>query len=232
VAAGTVIAAPFAPYLLAAGIGILAVKFLYEIYQELYVYASLPMKNNFHGPSLCSPIMAQYLGTYIVDLTCVLHRLFLQTRLTEPPIALSKELISKVVESHKSTDSFRIHYLVGDMNFMHRFDVNLERLILEYTSLQADEVPRPYPVSVVGDGDGQLPAKRLGRMTPNLDNRSITLPLADDHSPLTSAQATPIPETRRPADLSRLQSKPQKRGSHGGVQPSTKKKDDHDCIVM
>jgi len=96
---------------------------------------------------------------------------------------------------------------------------------LEYTSAQADEVPRPYPVSVVGDGDGQLPAKHLGRMTPNLDNRSVTLLLADDRSPLASAQSTPIPETRRPADMSR--------GSHGGVQPSPKKKkDDRDCIVM
>jgi hypothetical protein len=51
----------------------------------------------------------------------------------EPPRTLSKELISRVVASYKETDSWRVHQLVFDMNFMHGFEEKIRDLIFEYT---------------------------------------------------------------------------------------------------
>jgi hypothetical protein len=74
------------------------------------------------------------LGAYIVDLTCVLHCLFIETLHTKSPIALSEDLISHVVENYEKIDSYRVHNLVRDMNFIHRFEDQIAELIRKYTS--------------------------------------------------------------------------------------------------
>jgi len=113
-AVGTVI-----PHVLVAAIiaeiGVLAFQFLYGRYQMI-------------------PLAARYLGVYIVDLTCILHRLFLETLGMKPPRVLSEELISDVVENYKKKDSWRIHKLVFEKNFMLGYGEKIKDLILEYTT--------------------------------------------------------------------------------------------------
>lgn len=62
-----------------------------------------------------SPSTAQYLGAYIVDLTLILHRLFLETLPMEPPRRLSKELIDSAVNTYQ-VDSNAIHRRVRSLN--------------------------------------------------------------------------------------------------------------------
>lgn len=63
-----------------------------------------------------SPSTAQYLGAYIVDLTLILHRLFLEALPTEPPRRLSKELIDSAVNTYQGVDSDAIHRRVRSLN--------------------------------------------------------------------------------------------------------------------
>lgn len=68
----------------------------------------------------------------------------MKTLLTQPPIALSEDLISDVVEGYKRTDAYRVHRLVREMNFLPHFEYQIAELIREYTN-----TPRlPYPTTV------------------------------------------------------------------------------------
>jgi hypothetical protein len=86
----------FAQFLGAAGISIVAFKYLYGKYQRI-------------------PLTARYLGAFIVDLTLVLHHLFMHTLHMEPPRPLSEELLSGAVASHKDLDSEMVHKRVHAM---------------------------------------------------------------------------------------------------------------------
>ncbi|KAF8152395.1 hypothetical protein B0H34DRAFT_810338 [Crassisporium funariophilum] len=101
----------------AAGISVVAIKFFYGKYQTL-------------------PLTARYLGAYIVDLTCVLHRLFVETILTDPPRLLSKELISSVVKSYNDENLWLVHNRISAMNFMHNYEKKIRDLIDETISRQ------------------------------------------------------------------------------------------------
>jgi hypothetical protein len=70
-----------------------------------------------------SPSTAQYLGAYIVDLTLILHQLFLGTLPLEPPRRLSKELIDSALNTYQ-VDSAAIHRRVRSLN-----PVNFEQQI-------------------------------------------------------------------------------------------------------
>ncbi|KAF8804133.1 hypothetical protein BYT27DRAFT_7259579 [Phlegmacium glaucopus] len=86
----TAVSTTLAPVLGAVGIGVVAFKFLYGKYQKI-------------------PLTAGYLGAYIVDLTLVLHNIFIDTLSMEPPRPLSQGLISGVVESHKYLGAKTVH---------------------------------------------------------------------------------------------------------------------------
>lgn len=92
-----VVGATFAQVLGGIGIGLLTIKYLFRIYQTV-------------------PSTAQYLGAYIVDLTLILHRLFLEALPTEPPRRLSKELIDSAVNTYQEVDSDAIHRRVRTLN--------------------------------------------------------------------------------------------------------------------
>ncbi|KAF8804132.1 hypothetical protein BYT27DRAFT_7108160, partial [Phlegmacium glaucopus] len=86
----TAVSTTLAPVLGAVGISAIAFKFLYGKYQKI-------------------PLTAGYLGAYIVDLTLVLHNIFIDTLGMEPPRPLSQDLITGVVESHKYLGAKTVH---------------------------------------------------------------------------------------------------------------------------
>ena len=90
VSLASAVGATLAQVLGGIGIGILAIKHLYRVYQAV-------------------PLTAQYLGAYIVDLTLILHRLFLNTLPMEPPRRLTKELIDSEVHNYLTMDCKEIH---------------------------------------------------------------------------------------------------------------------------
>ena len=110
------VAAPFAPWLTGAGITAVAVKFLSQKYQAMYVKIITRYKNLL---LICrcqlSPLTALCLGAYIVDLTSILHNLFRATLFREPPRALDKKLVTDTLESYKHSDAGNVHQLVRDV---------------------------------------------------------------------------------------------------------------------
>lgn len=88
-----VISVPFAQVLSGAGIAAAAVKFLFEKYQAV-------------------PLTALFLGAYIVDLTLILHNVFIATLVKEPPRPLNRELIEDALKSYKDSDSGNVHGLI------------------------------------------------------------------------------------------------------------------------
>jgi len=98
------------------------------------------------------PLTARYIGLYIVDLTCILHRLFLETLRMKPPRTVSEELISKVLKEYKETDSSDVQKRVLAMNIMDDFEDKIKDLLLERTKpTDTDNLPQdtgnPQPVS-------------------------------------------------------------------------------------
>ncbi|KAG5651690.1 hypothetical protein H0H81_007802 [Sphagnurus paluster] len=141
--AGAAPAVAGAPHMLLAvgiaGIGIVAFKFLYGKYQKL-------------------PLAARYLGAYIVDLTCVLHRLFVETILMDPPTRLSKELISSVVKTYKEEDLWRVHNYVSAMNFMLDYEGKIKDLIYTTISLpQSTYIPQDEHIGISPSGSVSSP---------------------------------------------------------------------------
>jgi len=98
------------PIVFAVGGGVIALRAVYRIYRKI-------------------PPTGQYLSAYIVNLTCVLHRLFLQTLTMAPPRKLSDKLISKVVTKHKQEDCDIIHRRIQGIKL--KFEKKIEGLIWE-----------------------------------------------------------------------------------------------------
>ncbi|KAI9449682.1 hypothetical protein BJY52DRAFT_1306519 [Lactarius psammicola] len=90
------VAAQVAQVLSGAGIAFVAIKFLCQKYQAI-------------------PLTALCLRAYIVDLTLILHNLFIATLVKEPPRPLNRELIADTLKLYKDFDSVKIHRLVGDI---------------------------------------------------------------------------------------------------------------------
>ncbi|THU94343.1 hypothetical protein K435DRAFT_966870 [Dendrothele bispora CBS 962.96] len=90
------IAETFNRVLSAAGIAALVVKFLYGKYQKI-------------------PSTALCLGAYIVDLTLILHNLFMTMLSQEPPRPVSREFIQDTLHNYKTSDASRVHDLVRDI---------------------------------------------------------------------------------------------------------------------
>ncbi|KAH9037983.1 hypothetical protein EDB83DRAFT_1738881 [Lactarius deliciosus] len=91
-----VVAASFAQVLSGAGIAVVAVKFLSQKYQEI-------------------PLTARCLGAYIVDLTLILHNLFIAILVKEPPRPLNRELITDTLRSYQDSHAGKIHRLISDI---------------------------------------------------------------------------------------------------------------------
>jgi len=62
-------------------------------------------------------LTALYLGAYIVDLTLVLHKLFIDTLIMEPPRTLSEELVFDTLRNYKDSDARKIHSLVQEIAY-------------------------------------------------------------------------------------------------------------------
>ena len=86
-----------------------------------------------------SPSTAQYLGVYIVDLTLILHRLFLETLPMEPPRRLLKELIDSAVSTYREVDSDAIHCRVRSLNPVD-FEQQIGVLIREVVGMNQEDV--------------------------------------------------------------------------------------------
>ncbi|KAF5342719.1 hypothetical protein D9758_015863 [Tetrapyrgos nigripes] len=94
VSIASTIAAAFAQVLAAAGIAASVVKFLYERYQK-------------------SSLTALCFGTYIVDLTLILHNLFIDTLFQEPPRPVTRDLIDATLQAYKASEASRVwHELI------------------------------------------------------------------------------------------------------------------------
>ncbi|KAI3600392.1 hypothetical protein WG66_001717 [Moniliophthora roreri] len=96
VSIGSTIAATFGQVLAGAGIAAFAVRFLYGKYQR-------------------SPLIALCLGAYIVDLTLILHNLFITMLTQEPPRPVSEVLLYDTFQNYKVSDASRVHGLVRDI---------------------------------------------------------------------------------------------------------------------
>ncbi|KAF5340186.1 hypothetical protein D9758_015000 [Tetrapyrgos nigripes] len=96
VSIASTIAATFGQVLGAAGIAAFAVKFLYGKYQK-------------------SSLTALCLGAYIVDLTLILHNLFIDMLTQEPPRPVTRELIEDTLQKYQASDARRVHGLIGDI---------------------------------------------------------------------------------------------------------------------
>ncbi|KAF5365203.1 hypothetical protein D9758_005467 [Tetrapyrgos nigripes] len=71
----------------------LNVKFLYGRYQK-------------------SSLTALCLGAYIVNLTLILHNLFIDMLTQEPPRPVTRELIDDTLQRYKASDIRRVHGLI------------------------------------------------------------------------------------------------------------------------
>lgn len=91
-----VVATSFAQVLSGAGIAIVAVKFLSQKYQAI-------------------PLTARCLGAYIVDLTLILHNLFIAILVKEPPRPLNGELIADTLKSYQDSHAGKVHRLIDDI---------------------------------------------------------------------------------------------------------------------
>jgi hypothetical protein len=61
------------------------------------------------------PLTALCLGAYIVDLTLVLHKLFIDTLNMEPPRTLSEELVFDTLQNYRDSDATKVHHLVREI---------------------------------------------------------------------------------------------------------------------
>jgi hypothetical protein len=61
------------------------------------------------------PLTALCLGAYIVDLTLVLHQLFIDTLNMEPPRTLSEELVFDTLQHYRDYDAAKVHRLVHEI---------------------------------------------------------------------------------------------------------------------
>lgn len=132
--AATLIAIPFAHVLVAAGISVLALKFLYGKYKEMYVFIFSGLE--YHAwplPSLYSALSARYLGAYIVHLICILQRLLDKTQDINPPRALSKKLVLEVLEEYDERLSVEVCMRIGEMTVDHQFENGIADLIRQHT---------------------------------------------------------------------------------------------------
>jgi hypothetical protein len=55
------------------------------------------------------------MGAYIIDLTLVLHHIFITTLVQEPPRILSKSVIEDEIGTYKESEALRIHGHIRDM---------------------------------------------------------------------------------------------------------------------
>ncbi|KAK7442498.1 hypothetical protein VKT23_016096 [Stygiomarasmius scandens] len=90
------IAGAFSQVLSAAGIAVFVINFLYGRYQKI-------------------PSSALCLGAYIVDLTLILHDLFVDMLIQDPPRPVSREFVQDTLHKYKTSDSLRVHELVRDI---------------------------------------------------------------------------------------------------------------------
>ncbi|SRR6266702_7717074 len=109
------VAATFTQVLSGAGIAVVAVKFLCQKYQAMYVKSYTTGRKLISIFPCNSPLTALCLGAYIVDLTLILHDIFIATLVMEPPRPLNRELIAGTLESYKDSNSGKIHRLIGDI---------------------------------------------------------------------------------------------------------------------
>uniref|UniRef100_A0A0W0FT26 G domain-containing protein n=1 Tax=Moniliophthora roreri TaxID=221103 RepID=A0A0W0FT26_MONRR len=96
VSIASTITAAFGQVLAGAGIAVFAVRFLYGKYQR-------------------SPLTALCLGAYIVDLTLILHNLFITMLTQEPPRPVSEAFLYDTFQNYKVSDASRVHGLVRDI---------------------------------------------------------------------------------------------------------------------
>ncbi|TFK69260.1 hypothetical protein BDN72DRAFT_622018 [Pluteus cervinus] len=108
----TAIGATFAQALGAVGIGIMAAKYLSRKYQAL-------------------PQTARFLGAYIIDLTLVLHNVFLTTLFRDPPRRLSEDIIEAGLTAYDSAPVHRRVYELGEISNMFNFEQHIAELIQE-----------------------------------------------------------------------------------------------------
>ena len=52
-----------------------------------------------------------------MDLTLILHNLFIATLVREPPRALTRELVKDTLENYKTSDAGNVHQLIRDVVF-------------------------------------------------------------------------------------------------------------------
>lgn len=90
------VAAPFARVVSGAGIGVITVNFLFQKYQAV-------------------PSTALCLGAYIVDLTLILHDLFIDILANEPSKPLNWGLIADTLKKYKVSRAGNIHQQIGDV---------------------------------------------------------------------------------------------------------------------
>jgi hypothetical protein len=76
------------------------------------------------------PLTALCLGAYIVDLTLILHKLFIDTLNMEPPRTLSEELVFDTLQHYRDSDATKVHRLVHE--------IALEKLLLRPEEKIAD----------------------------------------------------------------------------------------------
>ena len=77
----------------------------------------LPRGGITHDEYMVSPTTAQCLGAYIVDLTLILHDLFLATLTMDPPRELTEDIVFETVQAHKVSEAAdRVHKLVCEIS--------------------------------------------------------------------------------------------------------------------
>ncbi|TFK70237.1 hypothetical protein BDN72DRAFT_958955 [Pluteus cervinus] len=97
----TAIGTTFAQALGGIGIGILALKYIHRTYQAL-------------------PQTARFLGVYIIDVTIILHHVFLTTLSREPPRPLTDEILEDALMTYEMQDRANNHSRIrktGVVNF-------------------------------------------------------------------------------------------------------------------
>ncbi|THU79566.1 hypothetical protein K435DRAFT_973111 [Dendrothele bispora CBS 962.96] len=90
------LAEDFTKFLSAAGIAAVVINFLGAKYQGI-------------------PLTALCFGAYIVDLTLILHNLFMDMLLHDPPRPVSREFVRDTLRSYKTENASRVHDLVHDI---------------------------------------------------------------------------------------------------------------------
>jgi hypothetical protein len=82
---------------------------------------------------------AKYLGAYIVDLTLVLHQLFLNTLPMDPPRPLTEELIDNAIGKYQIVECDKAHRRVRNLNPIN-FERDIGDLIRESLGMNEDNM--------------------------------------------------------------------------------------------